>query len=60
MVKNLPANAVHAGDANSILGQENPLEEEVATCSSVVARIIPWTEEPGGRPSMGLQRVRHG
>jgi len=40
------------------LGQEDPLEEEMATCFSVVARIIPWTEEPGGLQSMGLQRVR--
>ena len=30
------------------LGQENPLEEEMATCSSILAWKIPWTEEPGG------------
>ena len=30
------------------LGQEDPLEEEVATCSSILAWEIPWTEEPGG------------
>ena len=30
------------------MGQENPLEEEMATHSSIVAGIIPWTEEPGG------------
>ena len=39
------------------LGQENPLEKEMVTHSSVLAREIPWTEEPGGLQSMGLQRV---
>ena len=42
------------------LGQEDPLEKEMATCSSILARIIPWTEEPGGLQSVGLQRVGHG
>ena len=37
------------------LGQEDPLEEEMATCSSILAWRIPWTEEPGGLQSMGLQ-----
>jgi len=41
------------------LAQEDPLEEEMATHSSILARIIPWTEEPGGLQSMVLQRVRH-
>ena len=41
------------------LGQENPLEEEMATHSIILAREIPWTEEPGGLQSMGLQRVGH-
>ena len=41
------------------LGQEDPLEEEMATHSSVLAWKIPWTEEPGGLQSMGLQRVGH-
>ena len=41
------------------LGQVDPLEEEVATHSSVLARIIPWTEEPGGLQFMGLQRAGH-
>ena len=41
------------------LGQEDPLEEGTATHSSVLAWRIPWTEEPGGLPSMGTQRVRH-
>ena len=35
------------------------LEEEMATHSSVLAWRIPWTEEPGGLPSMGLHRVGH-
>ena len=41
------------------LGQEDPLEEELATHSSILAWKIPWTEEPGGIQSMGLQRVGH-
>jgi len=41
------------------LGQEDPLEKEMATNSSIFAWKIPWTEEPGGLDSMGLQRVRH-
>ena len=41
------------------LGQEDPLEEEMATHSSILAREIPWTEEPGRLQSMGLQRVLH-
>ena len=41
------------------LGCEDPLEEEVATNSSILARKIPWTEEPGGLQSMESQRVRH-
>ena len=38
------------------LGQENPLEEEMATRSSILAWKIPWTEEPGVLQSMGLQQ----
>ena len=41
------------------LGQEDPLEKEMATHSSILALRIPWTEEPGGPQSMGSQRVRH-
>ena len=41
------------------LGQEDPLEEAMATHSSILAWKIPWTEEPGGLQPMGLQRVRH-
>ena len=38
------------------LGQEEPLEEDMATHSSILAWRIPWTEEPDGLPSMRLQR----
>ena len=41
------------------LGQEDPLEKGMATHYSILAWRIPWTEEPGGLQSMGLQRVRH-
>ena len=41
------------------LGQEDPREEGMTTHSSILARSIPWTEEPGGLPSMGSQKVRH-
>ena len=41
------------------LGQEDPLEEELATHSSILAWKIPWTEEPGGIQFMGPQKVRH-
>ena len=41
------------------LGWEDPLEKEMATHSSTLAWRIPWTEEPGGLQSMGLQRVGH-
>ena len=41
------------------LGWEDPLEEEMATHSSILAWEIPWTDEPGGLQSMRLQRVRH-
>ena len=41
------------------LGWEDPLEEEIATHSSILTWEIEWTEEPGGLQSMGLQRVRH-
>ena len=40
------------------LSQEDPLEEEVAAHSSILAWRIPWTEEPGGLQSMGSQRVK--
>jgi len=41
------------------LGQEDPLEKDKATHSSILAWRIPWTEEPGRLQSIGLQRVRH-
>ena len=41
------------------LGQEDPLEERMATHSSILAWRISWTEEPGGLQSTGLQRVGH-
>ena len=47
------------GGQESFLGWD-PLEEEMATHSSFLAWRIPWTEEPDGLQSMGLQRVRHG
>ena len=56
MVQNPPA---HAGDWVQSLYQEDPLEEEMATHSSILAWRIPCTKEPGGLWSMGLQRVGH-
>ena len=53
MVKNLPA--MQEVWVQS-LGQEDPLEEEMATRSSILARRIPWIEEPGGLQSMGSQK----
>ena len=41
------------------LGGEDPLEKDMTTHSSILAWRIPWTEEPGGQQSMGLQRVGH-
>ena len=41
------------------LGQEDPLEKEMATHSSILAWRIPWTEKPGGLQAMRSQRVRH-
>ena len=56
MVKSLPA--MQETRVQS-LHQEDPLEKEMATHSSTLPWKIPWTEEPGGLQSMGLQRVRH-
>ena len=54
------ASAYNAGDPwVQSLGQEDPLEKEMATHSSILAWRIPGTEEPGGLQSMGPQRVRH-
>ena len=56
MVKNLPA--MQETQVQS-LGQENPLEEEMATHFRILAWEIPWTEEPGRLQSMQLQRGGH-
>ena len=55
VVKNLPA--TQETQVQSV-GQEDPLDEEMATHSSILA-LIPWTEEPGRLQSMGSQRVEH-
>ena len=56
MLKNLPA--MQETQVLS-LGREDPLEKGISTHSSVLAWKIPWTEEPGGLQSIGLQRVSH-
>ena len=56
MVKNLPAMQEIQDQS---LGQEDPLEGEMATHFSILAWRILWTEEPGGLQSMGLQGVGH-
>ena len=53
------SNARDLRDVGSILGQEDPLEEGMATHSSIFAWRIPWKEEPGGLWPIGLQRVGH-
>ena len=58
-VKNLPANAGRYETQIQSLDQEDPLEEGTATHSSILARRIPWTEDPGGVWSIGWQRVGH-
>ena len=58
-VKNLPAVQETQGTRVQSLGQEDPLEEGMATCSSILTRRIPRTEEPGGPQSMVSQRVGH-
>ena len=59
VVKNPPANAGDVRMEVQSLGREDPLEEEMATHSSILAWRTPWTEEPGGLQSTGLQRVGH-
>ena len=59
VVKSLPANAGDIEMRVRSLGLEDPLEEVIATHSSIVARRIPWTEKPGRLLSIGSQRVRH-
>ena len=58
-VKNLPAMQKKQKMRVQSLGWEDALEEEMVTHSSILAWKIPWTEEPDGLQSMGLQRVRH-
>ena len=56
MLNNLPANP---RDWVQSLGQEEQLEKGMVTHSSILDWRIPWTEEPGGLQSMGLQGFRH-
>ena len=59
VVKNPLANAGDIRDAGSILGWKDPLEEGMASQSSILAWRISWTEESDGLQSIGLQRIRH-
>ena len=59
-VKNLPAMQETQETLVQSLVREDPLEKEMATHSSILAWEIPWTEEPRGLQSMGLQKVRQG
>ena len=56
LVKNLPA---MQETQVRFLDQEDPLEKEMATHSSILAWRIPWTEKPGGLQFMGSHRVRY-
>ena len=58
-VKNLPVMQEPQETGVQSLGQEDPLEEGMATHSSILAWRIPWTEEPGGLWFIGSQRVEH-
>ena len=58
VVKNLPASAEDTGDMSSIPEFGRSPGNEMATHSSILALKIPWTEEPGGLPAMGFQRIR--
>ena len=57
MVKSLPAIQVDLGPGVQFLGQEGPLEKEMATQYSIFAWRIPWIEEPGRLQSMGSQEL---
>ena len=57
VVKKPPATAGDVSDVGLILGWEDSLEEGMATCSSILAWRIPWTEEPDRLQSIGLHRV---
>ena len=56
LIKNLPASEGDAKDDGSIPGSGRPLGQKMATHASILAWKIPWTEEPGGLLSMGLQK----
>ena len=58
-IKNLPAMKEMQKMMIQSLCQEDPLEEGMATPSSIFAWRIPWTEEPGGVQFIGSQKVRH-
>ena len=58
VIKNPPANAGDTRDMGSVPGSGDPLEEEMATPSSILTWRIPWTEKPGGLQSIGSQRIR--
>ena len=58
-VKNSPANAGDARDDSSIPGLGGSPGERNGNHSNVLAWKVPWTDEPGGLQSMGLQRVKH-
>ena len=57
MVKNPPAMQETREMHVRFLGQEDPLEEGMATHSSILTWRVPWTEDPGGLPSIESQRV---
>ena len=59
VVKNLPAKCRRRETWVQTLGREDPLEEGMATHSSILAWRIPWIEDPGRLQSMGSHRVRH-
>ena len=59
VIKNPLANSGDARDKLQSLGWDDPLEEGMATHSSILAWRIPWTEKPGRLQSMGSQRVGH-
>ena len=59
VVKNLPANAGDIRVRGLVTGGDNPLEESMATHSSILVWRFPWLGEPEKLQSIGLQRVRH-
>ena len=59
VIKNPPANVGSAGDLGSIPELGRSLGEEMATHSSILAGITPWTEKSDGLQSLGLQRTGH-